>query len=83
MNHSKLALGLMLVLGLGDLALVPLMIHAHSTTQGTPPPPGIGLGALLGIVTLAVCPGIRDGSARPVSLGSPPGSSMSCKGPSA
>ncbi|HLI55894.1 MAG TPA: hypothetical protein VKY26_02555 [Actinomycetota bacterium] len=61
MNRNKMLLGLMAVLGLGDLALVPFMIHANTTTHGTPPAPAIVVSVLLGIITLAVLPGIRDG----------------------
>jgi len=61
MKYGKNALlASLLILGIGDLAMVPFMIAANHRTAGTPPVPAIALGALIGLATLASLPGVRQ-----------------------
>jgi hypothetical protein len=52
---------LLVVLGVGDLVMVPFMIGAYHRTAGTPPLPAIVLGAILGVATLVSIMGIAQG----------------------
>jgi hypothetical protein len=52
---------LLAILGIGDLALVPVMIAANHHHAGTPPVPAIVLGAILGVATLASALGVAQG----------------------
>lgn len=62
MNRMKIALGLTILLGIMDLAIVPFMVHAHNVSpKGEPPPPVIVIQVLLGIITLVACIGLPAG----------------------
>jgi len=52
---------LLAILGIGDLAMVPVMIAANHHNAGTPPAPAIVLGAILGVATLASALGVAQG----------------------
>lgn len=54
------------VLGLGDLATVPVMIAAHQHAPGQPPVPAIAAVAIIGIATLASAGGAAHGRKRAV-----------------
>jgi hypothetical protein len=59
-NAKNTLLAALLILGIGDLAMVPFMIAANHRTAGTPPVPAIAVGALIGLATLASLPGVRQ-----------------------
>ncbi|HEY1325072.1 MAG TPA: hypothetical protein VGF32_32765 [Streptosporangiaceae bacterium] len=59
-NAKNTLLATLLILGIGDLAMVPFMIAASHRTAGTPPMPAIAAGALIGLATLASLPGVRQ-----------------------
>ena len=59
-NAKNTLLATLLILGIGDLAMIPFMIAANHRTAGTPPLPAIALGALIGLTTLASLPGVRQ-----------------------
>jgi hypothetical protein len=59
-NAKNVLLASLLVLGIGDLVMVPFMIAASHRTPGTPPAAAIVLGGLLGLATLAALPGVRQ-----------------------
>jgi hypothetical protein len=62
MNRLKLTVGLMIFLGVMDLAIVPLMVHQNSvSTDGTPPVPAIVVQVIIGVLTLVACVGIPAG----------------------
>jgi hypothetical protein len=52
---------LLVILGVGDLAMVLPMLAAYHRTAGTPPMPAIVLGAVLGVATLGSVVGVRQG----------------------
>jgi hypothetical protein len=52
---------LLAILGIGDLAMVPVMIAANHHNAGTPPAPAIVLGAIVGVATLASALGVAQG----------------------
>ena len=52
---------LLAILGIGDLAMVPVMIAANHHNAGTPPAPAIVLGAILGVATLASALSVAQG----------------------
>jgi hypothetical protein len=54
-------IALLIVLGVGDLVMVPFMIGAYHRTAGTPPMPAIVLGAILGVATLVSIIGVTRG----------------------
>jgi len=59
-NAKKTLLATLLILGIGDLVMVPFMIGAYHRTAGTPPVAAIVIGALIGLATLASLPGVRQ-----------------------
>lgn len=52
------------ILGLGDLATVPIMIAAHQHPPGQPPAPAIAAVGIIGIATLASAGGTARGGKR-------------------
>jgi len=52
---------LLVVLGVGDLVMVPVMYHANQQHAGTPPMAAIVLGGILGVLTLACIPALAQG----------------------
>jgi hypothetical protein len=59
---------LLVVLGIGDLALVPAMIAANHHTAGTPPVPAIVAAVIIGVTTLISAAGLARGWRRAVGL---------------
>jgi hypothetical protein len=57
----KPAIVLLAVLGIGDLAAVPLMAAAHSHNPNVPPTPAIVATAIIGLATLASSAGLAQG----------------------
>jgi hypothetical protein len=57
----KLTIVLLAVLGVGDLAVVPLMAAAHHHNPAEPPTPAIVATAIIGLVTLASTAGLTQG----------------------
>ena len=57
----KLTIVLLAVLGIGDLAVVPLMAAAHHHNPAEPPIPAIAAAAIIGLVTLASTAGLAQG----------------------
>lgn len=57
----KLTIVLLAVLGVGDLAVVPLMVAAHHHNPNQPPIPAIVATAIIGLVTLASTAGLAQG----------------------
>jgi len=67
-NAKNTLLATLLILGIGDLAMIPFMIAANHRTAGTPPMPAIAVGALIGVATLASAGGLEqhlDGAGAP------------------
>jgi hypothetical protein len=60
-TRARSLTALLVVLGVGDLVMVPFMIAANHKTAGSIPVPAIGLGAVLGVATLASLIGIAHG----------------------
>ena len=60
-TRTRSLTALLVVLGIGDLVMVPFMIAANHKTAGSVPVPAIGLGAVLGVATLASLIGIAQG----------------------
>jgi hypothetical protein len=60
-TRARSLTALLIVLGIGDLVMVPFMIAANHKTAGSIPVPAIGLGAVLGVTTLASLVGIAQG----------------------
>jgi len=56
----KLTIVLLAVLGVGDLAVVPLMAAAHHHNPAEPPIPAIVATAIIGLVTLASSAGLAQ-----------------------
>jgi hypothetical protein len=62
MKHGiRLTTALLGILGLGDLATVPIMIAAHQHTSGQPPVPAIAAVGIIGIATLLSSAGAASG----------------------
>lgn len=57
----KLTIVLLAVLGVGDLAVVPLMAAAHHHNPNEPPIPAIVATAIIGLVTLVSTAGLAQG----------------------
>jgi hypothetical protein len=57
----KLTVGLLVILGAGDLAAIPFMLAAHHRHPGQPPAAAIAAVALIGIATLVSAVGLELG----------------------
>jgi hypothetical protein len=57
----KLTIVLLAVLGVGDLAVVPLMVAAHHHNPAEPPIPAIVATAIIGLATLVSAAGLAQG----------------------
>jgi hypothetical protein len=57
----KALAALLAIIGIGDLAIIPAMIHANHQHAGTPPMAAIVLSAALGVAMLACIAGLAQG----------------------